>query len=294
MLCFLDLETILQGISDYRSELQGGLAAPLPEISRSTGTPYMPVSGGAKKRCCCPCFSWYLATTPVEESAHNQLSKLASITLDEQNPSHREAMEEYWELMMGKEAAYQERSKRWSDDLGFQGSNPWSDFRGGGLLSLRCLLYLAGKYNQKARVLMEEAKYPSRAWYPFSAAGISLCQLLAVHLRLHARPMLGPVRTLPAAHPLAMKRFLSELVKQDPVEVFASYWLAAEWRELCARDPDANLSCSFNRVYEYVGVAVESALATTKQDRLKVLAEVNARSSVVSGHNLLVRNLDFL
>lgn len=25
-----------------------------------------------------------------------------------------------------------------------------------------------------------------------------------------------------------------------------------EWRELCARDPDANLSCSFNRVYEYV------------------------------------------
>jgi len=27
-----------------------------------------------------------------------------------------------------------------------------------------------------------------------------------------------------------------------------------------------------------VGVAVESALATTKQDRLKVLAEVNARS----------------
>ena len=29
MWCFLDLDTILQGISDYRSELQGGLAAPL-------------------------------------------------------------------------------------------------------------------------------------------------------------------------------------------------------------------------------------------------------------------------
>ena len=65
-----------------------------------------------------------------------------------------------------------------------------------------------------------------------------------------------------------------------------------EWRELCARDPQANLSCSFNRVYGYVplksfqeasscalevGVAVESALATVKSDRLKVLAEVNAR-----------------
>lgn len=281
------------GISDYKTELQSAQAAPLPEISRSTGTPFPPVEG-AKKRCCCPCFSWYLATTPTEESAHNQLSKLASITMDEQNPSHQEAMQEYWELMMG-DVPFEARSKRWSDDLGFQGSNPWNDFRGGGLLSLRCLLYLAGKYNSKARLLMEEAKYPSRAWYPFSAAGISICQLLAVHLRLHARPMLGPVRTLPAAHPLAMKRFLAELVKEDPVEVFASYWLAAvcklhkEWRELCARDPDANSSCSFNRVYEYVGVAVESALATTSQDRLKVLAEVNARSTVVSGHNLLVR-----
>ncbi|CAK9094994.1 Cytohesin-1 (PH [Durusdinium trenchii] len=204
-------------------------------------------------------------------------------------------MVEYWQLMLGEEVPYEARSKRWSDDLGFQSSNPWSDFRGGGLLSLRCLLFLAVKHNRQARILMEEAKYPSRAWYPFSAAGITICQLLAVHLRLHARPMLGPVKTVPAAHPLAMKRFLSELAKEDPVEVFASYWLAAvcklhkEWRELCARDPDANLSCSFNRVYEYVGVAVESALATVKSDRLKVLAEVNARSTVVSGHNLLVR-----
>ena len=102
---------------------------------------------------------------------------------------------------------------------------------------------------------MEEAKYPSRAggmvhvmlqchleaWYPFSAAGITICQLLAVHLRLHARPMLGPatnsafengffpyrhrfktiasqpqrheVKTLPAAHPLAMKRFLPPVLR---------------------------------------------------------------------------------
>ncbi|CAK9094853.1 Sodium channel protein type 11 subunit alpha [Durusdinium trenchii] len=110
--------------------------------------------------------------------------------------------------------------------------------------------------------------------------------------------MLGPVKTVPAAHPLAMKRFLSELAKEDPVEVFASYWLAAvcklhkEWRELCARDPDANLSCSFNRVYEYVGVAVESALATVKSDRLKVLAEVNARPLVLVELSLLDQRTD--
>jgi len=279
------------GISDYHTELQTGLAAPLPDISRSSAS----APGAPQKRCCSPCFSWYLATTPEEELAHSQLSRLASITLDENNPSHQQAMVEYWDLMLGDQAPFEKRSKRWTDDLGFQSSNPWTDFRGGGLLSLRCLLYLANNHNAKARVLMEEAKFPSRAWYPFSAAGITICQLLAVHLRLHARPMLGFVKSLPAAHPLAMKRFLSELAKQDPVEVFASYWLAAvcklhkEWRELCDRDAQANLSQSFNRVYEYVGVAVESALATSKTDRLRVLQEVNARSTVTSGHNLLVR-----
>lgn len=284
------------GISDYQSELKVGLAAPLPAISRSTASlPNSPIGGGrgSYRRCC----SWsrYIATTPEEEVAHSQLSKLASIMLDEANESHRQAMEEYWELMLGDQVPYEVRSKRWSDDLGFQSANPWTDFRGGGLLSLRCLLFLADKHTSQARILMEEAKFPSRAWYPFSAAGITICQLLAVHLRLHARPMLGPVKTLPAAHPLAMKRFLSELAKSDPVEVFASYWMAAlcklhkEWRELCDRDPNANISMSFNRVYEYVGVAVESALATKHSDRLRVLKEVNARSSVTSGHNLLVR-----
>ncbi|CAE6923350.1 Cyth1, partial [Symbiodinium sp. KB8] len=282
--------TKLFSISDYQSELKVGLAAPLPAISRSTASlPNSPIGGGrgSYRRCC----SWsrFIATTPEEEVAHSQLSKLASIMLDEANESHRQAMEEYWELMLGDQVPYEVRSKRWSDDLGFQSANPWTDFRGGGLLSLRCLLFLADKHTSQARILMEEAKFPSRAWYPFSAAGITICQLLAVHLRLHARPMLGPVKTLPAAHPLAMKRFLSELAKRDPVEVFASYWMAAlcklhkEWRELCDRDPKANISMSFNRVYEYVGVAVESALATKHSDRLRVLKEVNARSRVLVG-----------
>ena len=49
----------------------------------------------------------------------------------------------------GCQAAYQERSKRWSDDLGFQGSNPWSDFRGGGNPSVE-----GGKGDPKFWVLL--------------------------------------------------------------------------------------------------------------------------------------------
>lgn len=116
------------------------------------------------------------------------------------------------------------------------------------------------------------------AWYPFSAAGITICQLLAVHLRLHARPMLGPVglsdhvqqkqtgqgpkmrigvadsgllwrfflssqpssqpsqvKTVPAAHPLAMKRFLS----LEPIYRICRAWVAqqmsAKWTWFATR-----------------------------------------------------------
>ena len=31
-----------------------------------------------------------------------------------------------------RKVPYEARAKRWSDDLGFQSSNPWNDFRGGG------------------------------------------------------------------------------------------------------------------------------------------------------------------
>lgn len=119
------------------------------------------------------------------------------------------------------EAPYEARSKRWSDDLGFQSSNPWSDFRGGGWESdvliqrpcaaasrppLLALLAVLGWEAQssgtdhsrslacphlnllpQARILMEEAKYPSRVdWHAGSSP--SLVLRLGIPSRLRASP----------------------------------------------------------------------------------------------------------
>lgn len=101
---------------------------------------------------------------------------------------------------------------------------------------------------------------------------------------------------MPEASAMAFKRFLSCLVQDDPVEVFASYWFTAfirlhkEWRNLCEKDPQANVLVSFNRVYMSVGVAVERALGTSRQDRLKLIAEVDGESKAVHAQNAVARS----
>eukprot|EP00929_Paragymnodinium_shiwhaense_P037196 TRINITY_DN19860_c0_g1_i3.p1 TRINITY_DN19860_c0_g1~~TRINITY_DN19860_c0_g1_i3.p1 ORF type:complete len:936 (-),score=220.48 TRINITY_DN19860_c0_g1_i3:76-2883(-) len=284
---------------DYDAEdLERGISSNPPLLSMPSTASQERISVG----CCCArragvsCVEEAVAMTPQEATAFKRLSKMASIQLDEENPRHDEAMKQYWALMLGNDVPYEARSPRWSDDLGFQSKSPWTDFRGGGLLALRCLVYLAEHHPEQAKQYMEEAKWAqNQAWYPFSVAGVTLCQMLAVHLRLHARPAVGPIRKLPRAHALALKRFVRHLLEEDPVTVFARFWMAAlgklhnEWRDLCKRDPRANVLVSFNQVYRYVGVALESTFAWKSGDRLTLLADVNPMSKRTQTRNFVSR-----
>jgi len=278
-------------MEDDAEDIKNGLAVRLPNLSRhSVASNNIPscccccVEGREKKNRCL-CLEDRIVMTAQEMLAFKRLSQLADIHLDEDNPRHVTAMKDYWHYMLGEDAPYEAPSPRWSDDLGFQGKTPWTDFRGGGLLALRCLLYMAERHTEKAHQLAERAKFSnSAAWYPFSAVGITICQMLAVHLRLHARPAVGPIRQLPPCHVLALKRFVRELVKGDPVVVFARYWMAAvakvdrEWQEICRRDSRANVLVSFNQVYRYVGIAIESTFAWRSRDHLNLLDTVNTRA----------------
>lgn len=286
------------GIDDDAEDLERGISSTPPLLSMPSNVSQERTRVGC---CCAPrpgvsCVEEAVAMTPQEASAFQRLSKMASIQLDEENTRHEEAMKQYWALMLGDDVPYEARSQRWSDDLGFQSKSPWTDFRGGGLLALRCLLYLSEHHPEQATQYMEEAKWAqNQAWYPFSAAGVTLCQMLAVHLRLHARPAVGPIRKLPRAHALALKRFARHLLENDTVTVFARFWMAAlgklhnEWRDLCKRDPRANVLVSFNQVYRYVGVALESAFAWKTADRLSLLADVNPMSKRTQTRNFVSR-----
>ena len=65
---------------------------------------------------------------------------------DETNARHEEALKTLFERVLDDEAREgadeKMKTSKWTD-VGFQSANPRTDFRGGGLLGLLCILYLA-------------------------------------------------------------------------------------------------------------------------------------------------------
>ncbi|EQC28792.1 hypothetical protein SDRG_13474 [Saprolegnia diclina VS20] len=69
--------------------------------------------------------------------------------------------------------------------LGFQRSNPDTDFRGGGLLGLKCLVYVCHMHMDKmAYIFADQVPNAGQRWYPVCVAGINLTCMLAGLLKL--------------------------------------------------------------------------------------------------------------
>ncbi|GMF37469.1 unnamed protein product [Phytophthora lilii] len=74
--------------------------------------------------------------------------------------------------------------------LGFQNASPETDFRGGGVLALKCLLYAFEAHPKEMRAIHKEQEPDAqdgshkKRWYPVCVAGINLTCLLAGLLQL--------------------------------------------------------------------------------------------------------------
>jgi len=80
-----------------------------------------------------------------------------------------------WSLLKPDERLKSRQSEEWKE-LGFQGKDPATDFRGGGMLGLLNLHYFALSYPAQARkTLLNSCKTP---WYPFAITGINLTAML--------------------------------------------------------------------------------------------------------------------
>ena len=69
--------------------------------------------------------------------------------------------------------------------IGFQGSDPITDFRGGGLLSLSQLIYFCENYTERARNLNVRASHPTKG-YGLAITGINLTVMLSKALNAGA------------------------------------------------------------------------------------------------------------
>ncbi|KAH9290120.1 hypothetical protein KI387_034237, partial [Taxus chinensis] len=77
-------------------------------------------------------------------------------------------------------------SEQWKD-MGWQGPNPSTDFRGGGFVSLENLLFFAKMFPKSFRRLLFKQEGKRATWeYPFAIAGINISFMLIQMLDLYS------------------------------------------------------------------------------------------------------------
>lgn len=201
-----------------------------------------------------------VAFTIEEIECHQQLLDMAAIKYDAENRKHESVLKRIWLAMMACD--FESKSRRWRE-LGFQGDDPRTDFRGGGFMAVRCMCFMAEEYQDEARRWAKEAEVSG---YLFAAACINVCCIMVVQLGLNAQAIVPPVKSIRIGSNIALKRFMRRLAWSDDVfaqfgELFVSTvrTLHTEWLDFCRRKPGANL-LQFGEVLQTVDGALECSL----------------------------------
>ncbi|XP_001367440.1 ELMO domain-containing protein 2 [Monodelphis domestica] len=103
---------------------------------------------------------------------------------DSNNQYHEELLLKLWSLLMPYEKLKARITKQWSD-IGFQGDDPKTDFRGMGLLGLVNLVYLSEKYTKEAHRILSHSSHPTLG-YSFAIVGINLTEMAYSLLKSNA------------------------------------------------------------------------------------------------------------
>ena len=97
----------------------------------------------------------------------------AKTPYSESNASHEKLLLRLWALLRPNQALSARKSSDW-EQLGFQGDNPATDFRGMGLLGLHNLVAFASTCGLDAGRLLADCNSNGLRWYSFAITGINL------------------------------------------------------------------------------------------------------------------------
>jgi ELMO domain-containing protein len=90
------------------------------------------------------------------------------------NRQHYNLLDSFWSRMLPNVRRSSDTTCADWGEVGFQGKDPSTDFRGMGLLGLQQLVYFAGKRDgSDARRVLTDSMHPRR-YYPFAATGINI------------------------------------------------------------------------------------------------------------------------
>lgn len=116
--------------------------------------------------------SWSLNRIFEANQVLNHIEQNIATKYDITNPEHEEKLVKLWQHLKPEEKLESRKSKQWVD-LGFQGDDPSTDFRGMGIQGLEDLLYFVEKYPDHSLSALQHASHPVH-WYPYAIVGINI------------------------------------------------------------------------------------------------------------------------
>ncbi|KAK7161213.1 hypothetical protein R3I94_004027 [Phoxinus phoxinus] len=103
------------------------------------------------------------------------VEELRKEVFDSETEEHEHMLLKLWELLMPSEKLESRITKQWGN-IGFQGDDPKTDFRGMGMLGLTNLLFFSEKYTDAARQVLSHANHPTLG-YSYAIVGINLTEM---------------------------------------------------------------------------------------------------------------------
>ncbi|GJN06605.1 hypothetical protein PR202_ga24351 [Eleusine coracana subsp. coracana] len=120
---------------------------------------------GAYERIC-------INLTPVQEERLHRLKHRTKVYFDPSRRDHQEALKALWHATYPDQELEGLISEQWKD-MGWQGRDPSTDFRGAGFISLENLLFFAKTFSASFQRLLKKQCGNRATWeYPFAVAGV--------------------------------------------------------------------------------------------------------------------------
>ncbi|CAN1765489.1 ELMO domain-containing protein A, partial [Linum perenne] len=134
---------------------------------------------------------WFLGLTffrfkylSIQEERLSNLQRRLGVPFDGSLLQHQDALKQLWRLAYPDRQLPALKSELWKE-MGWQGCDPSTDFRGGGYISLENLIYFARTYPNSFQSLLHKKDGKRAEWeYPFAVAGIHISFTLAQMLDL--------------------------------------------------------------------------------------------------------------
>ncbi|KAK9675402.1 hypothetical protein RND81_11G005400 [Saponaria officinalis] len=125
-----------------------------------------------------------ITLTPVQKERLNRLKHRMKIYFDPSRSDHQEALRALWYTTYPDQELQGLVSDQWKE-MGWQGRDPSTDFRGAGFISLENLLFFAKTFSTSFQRLVKKQGGKRATWeYPFAVAGVNVTFMLIQMLDL--------------------------------------------------------------------------------------------------------------